>query len=153
VVVEDIPSFKYITNVLKETLRLYPPAANLTRIAPDNIILDGKFIAKDTPILSSIYSNQRDPRYWKDPEHFIPERFEETTDAEKHGAIYIPFSLGSRDCIGRNFFWIEAKILIAIILQKYTFRLSPGQNIIPTSKTGTMHPSPSVNIILSPRVN
>jgi len=56
---------------------------------------------------------------------------------DKHVLAFTPFSAGARNCIGQNFFWPEAKIALARIIQKFDFKLSPGQTIIPTTTSGT----------------
>lgn len=104
----------YLYNVLREILRLASPAAVFTRPVIADVTLDGYKLKKGTSVWGSQYITQRSPYVWKDPEHFIPERFEQPVPA---GAFF-PFTLGQRMCVGMNFAYLEAAIALAT-LAKY----------------------------------
>jgi cytochrome P450 len=93
------------------------PADTLfTRDTVKDISLAGQFIPKDTAISIDINAIHHDPKYWHNPEHFIPERFAEGGEQESHeGLTWLPFSNGSRQCIGMNFSLAEQRLVLAML--------------------------------------
>lgn len=89
--------------------------------------LDSKNIPKGTSILILPYFMARNPDLWENPLEFIPERFNVETTAERMNPYtYIPFSAGSRNCIGQKFAILEVKSTVSKILRN--FKLSAGEN-------------------------
>ncbi|CAF1301007.1 unnamed protein product [Rotaria sordida] len=130
----------YTEAVLKETLRLYPPVPLLFRTAvEDNTLVasDGKHIhvKKGTELVLNLYMLHHSEKYWPEPSKFDPSRFD-----QGQSEAFLPFAAGSRSCIGQNFAMIEAKILLATILQQFHFELVPDQTYVPAVAI-TMRPS------------
>ncbi|KAG2187291.1 hypothetical protein INT44_004976 [Umbelopsis vinacea] len=119
---------KYVYMVMKETLRLEPPAQNTTlRENKEDFELAGTFIPKGTSVSADIYVMHHNPSVWKDPEVFIPERFAPDGESESKagsGLSWVPFGNGARQCIGMNFSLAEQKVLLSMMLRKFTWTLA-----------------------------
>ncbi|XP_038072756.1 cholesterol 24-hydroxylase-like [Patiria miniata] len=121
---EDINKLDYMMQVLKETLRLWPPATVTSREMSYDVTVNGFKIPAKTSVVTSTYVMARMEKYFHNPLEFDPDRFK---ISETRPGSYIPFSLGSRSCIGQQFALIEARVLLAKLLQKFNFTLLPGQ--------------------------
>jgi cytochrome P450 family 4 len=110
--------------VIKESMRIYPPVPFVSRFVPDGATLGQYYIPKGQNTSIGIYLMHNDPKYFPEPNKFIPERFDRTVDAEKFNPYtYIPFSAGPRNCIGQKFAMLEIKLTIAKIVQNFTIVL------------------------------
>ncbi|CAB5392950.1 unnamed protein product [Rhizophagus irregularis] len=143
--VEQQKELKYMNMVINENLRLYPPVAQLPqRFNSQEIKFRNHVIPAKTPIELSIYGIHHSSRNWKDPEKFIPERFEN----EKHDHYsWLGFGGGNRLCLGINFSLIEQRIILCALLRKYEVSL-PADSIhkdklqIEPEVSGTSGPHP-----------
>ncbi|XP_066244906.1 cytochrome P450 4d2-like [Euwallacea similis] len=115
---QDLQGLKYLEIVIKEILRLYPPAPVISRVIEEDVEFKGHTIPKDTVIIMSIYNVNRDPDYYENAENFDPQRFMETA-AKKSAYAYIPFSAGPRNCIGQKFAILEMKTFISKIVMNF----------------------------------
>ncbi|EPQ14949.1 Cholesterol 24-hydroxylase [Myotis brandtii] len=122
---EDLGRLQYLSQVLKESLRLYPPAWGTFRLLEEETLIDGVRVPGNTPLLFSTYVMGRMDTYFEDPLTFNPDRF--GPKAPKPRFTYFPFSLGPRSCIGQQFAQMEVKVVMAKLLQRLEFRLVPGQ--------------------------
>lgn len=87
--------------------------------------LEGTMIPKGSEISIDVSSIHLSPKYWQNPDHFIPERFEEGGEHEGHaGLAWLPFSNGSRQCLGMNFSLTEQRVVLAMICKFFFFFLS-----------------------------
>ncbi|KAE8794755.1 hypothetical protein D1007_30477 [Hordeum vulgare] len=121
--------------IINETLRLYPPAvATIRRAKADVRLSDGCMIPRDMELLIPIMAIHHDARYWgQDAAQFNPARFANgAARAAKHPLAFIPFGLGSRMCVGQNLARLEAKLTMAILLQRFDIRTSPNYVHAPT---------------------
>lgn len=117
---EMLQQCQYLDSVAREALRLYPPAAS-TRYAPDPAAKFGKYKLGHSVIHINAYAIQRDPELWGDDANdFVPERFL-GDDGRKlvTSNMFLPFSKGHRDCIGKYFALLEAKIALAALVTRY----------------------------------
>ncbi|KDP41343.1 hypothetical protein JCGZ_15750 [Jatropha curcas] len=125
----EINKLKIMNMVVNETLRLYAPVTNLLREVPKGSKL-GKLLAPARmDILIPPLAVHHDPDIWGEDVHlFKPERFAEGVAKATKGNIgaFVPFSLGPRNCVGMNFAMTETKIALSMILQRYSFTLSPN---------------------------
>ena len=130
--IDDVPTLKYTEHVIAESMRLYPPAWAVGRYAVEDHELGGYAIASGSTVLASQYILQRDPRFWDQPNEFLPERWE-TQSVKEAGQknIYFPFGGGVRRCIGESFAWAEGILLLATLARKWQLTLMPGQRIEP----------------------
>ncbi|OXB62479.1 hypothetical protein ASZ78_003867, partial [Callipepla squamata] len=134
---EDLGKLKYLSQVLKESMRLYPPVPGIVRWTGKETVIEGVRIPANTTLLFSMFAMGRMERYFKDPLSFNPDRFGK--DAPKPYYSYFPFSLGPRSCIGQVFAQMEAKVVMAKLLQRFEFQLVPGQSF-KLLDTGTLRP-------------
>ncbi|RGB39207.1 cytochrome P450 [Rhizophagus diaphanus] len=142
---EQQKELKYMNMVMNENLRLYPPVAQLPRrFSAQEIKFRNHVIPAKTAIILNIYGIHHSSRNWKDPENFIPERFEN----EKHDYYaWLGFGGGSRICLGINFSLIEQRIMLCALLRKYEIFL-PADSIhkdklqIEPEVSGTSGPYP-----------
>ncbi|KAG1607299.1 hypothetical protein G6F46_012396 [Rhizopus delemar] len=122
---EELKQMKYMNMVIKENLRLNMVLdLLLPRKTAEDIFLAGTFIPKDTNIAVDVGALQRDPRSWKDPDEFVPERFEDDGEQNSHeGLTWVPFSNGTRQCIGMNFSLMEQRLTLTMLSKTYIFYL------------------------------
>lgn len=118
---DDISKLKYLDMVLNESLRLYPPTALIGRHAKSADIISGYEIPKGANILMSPYVMGRLEHLWDNPEEFRPERFSPEQVAARHPMIHTPFGSGPRICLGARMATMEAKVILAMVFQKYSF--------------------------------
>lgn len=123
--VEDLPNLIYTEMVIKEVMRLYPPAWVIGRetLAADDI--GGYRIPPKSSVMFSPYIMHRHPTYWDNPTAFDPERFAPENDKRHPHFTYFPFGGGPRLCIGNHFAIMEAQLILAIIAQHYELHLAP----------------------------
>ncbi|XP_044026007.1 cholesterol 24-hydroxylase-like [Siniperca chuatsi] len=138
---DDLGELSYLSQVLKETLRIYPTAPGTSRDVLQDIVIDGIHIPGGVTCFFSSYLTGRMDKFFKDPLTFDPDRFH--PDAPKPYYCYFPFSLGQRSCLGQNFAQMEAKVVMAKLLQRFDFTLLPGQTF-DILDTGTLRPKSGV---------
>ena len=126
---EDLQNLSYTRMVFEEALRLYPPGWIVTRQPIQDDVIGGYPIPAGSTLLISPYVTHRNPRYWKDPETFAPERFEEKRSKERPEFAYFPFGGGPRKCIGNTFAMTEGQLILATIGQHYKLRHVPGRPV------------------------
>ena len=102
----DVP-VTYAEQVLHETLRLYPPVWLFSRRAIEDDRLGPYRVPAGADLFVCPYLLHRDPRHWRDPEAYDPDRFTPEAEASRHRFAYIPFSAGARHCIGEGFAMVE----------------------------------------------
>ncbi|MCA9963605.1 MAG: cytochrome P450 [Anaerolineales bacterium] len=128
----DLPNLPYTGMVIKEALRLYPPAWVLNGRSPlTDTEVGGYPIKKGSIVFISPYVMHRLPHYFAEPEEFRPERFTPEQEKELPRYVYLPFGAGPRVCIGNAFAMMEAQLLLATIAQRFRFELVPEQEIVP----------------------
>lgn len=120
---ENLRSLTYTRQVIDETLRLYPPAWIIGRKNIEDDEIGGYFIPAGTNCLVPTLCIHRSPKYWKDPLKFDPDRFSTERVKEQKKFTYFPFGGGPRLCIGNNFALMEMQVVMASIMQRYTFEL------------------------------
>ena len=124
----DVENLKYTRAILDETMRLYPPVPILSRQALKDDEIRGKKVPAGSLMLVVPWLVQRHKKYWKDPDHFIPERFMPGAEKPKK-FTYLPFSAGPRVCIGKSFGITESVLAIAIIAQRFRLKLPKNADI------------------------
>jgi hypothetical protein len=118
----QVHQLQYITQILKETLRLWPTAPGFTRHCyADETVIGGKYkISKENPLTVLTPMLHRDKSVWgEDAEEFKPEHFSPEAEQSRPGNAYKPFGSGQRACIGRTFAMQEATLVLGMILQRF----------------------------------
>lgn len=126
---DDVRSLVFTDRVLKETMRLYPPAWTTGREAGEDVEIGGYLIPKGAQILTSQWVVHRDPRWFPNPEGFDPDRWAPERAADLPKFAYFPFGGGPRVCIGNHFATMEAALVLATIVQRYRIELLAGQRL------------------------
>jgi cytochrome P450 len=138
--VDTLDRSPLLDQVIKESLRLYPPIhIGNRRVAEQMQFKDGSIPAGER-LFYSIYLTHRDPSVWEDADHFCPERFSHGRRTPPYA--YVPFGAGSRACIGAAFGQAEARIVIAELLRTYTFEFTTHK--IHAHMGATLEPRPGV---------
>nr|AUX14952.1 cytochrome p450 CYP46A2 [Kryptolebias marmoratus] len=138
---EDIGKLTYLSQVLKETLRMYSTVPGISREIQEDMVIDGVHIPGGVSCMLNSYVSGRLERFFKDPLKFDPDRFH--PDAPRPYYCYYPFALGPRACLGQNFAQMEAKVVMAKLLQRFDFSLVPGQTF-EIRDTGMLRPKSRV---------
>ncbi|CAO3622916.1 unnamed protein product [Cunninghamella echinulata] len=124
--IEDTKKFVYLNQVMKESMRFSTPVLFLVspREATKDFNLNGTFIPKGTQLNVSIYDLHHSSNVWNDPDTFNPDRFAPGGEADKKaGMAWVPFSNGSRQCLGMNFSLLEQRVILSSLLRKYEWTL------------------------------
>jgi cytochrome P450 len=122
----DLERLAYIRQVVEEALRLYPPAALLRRRAAEEDRIADRAVRPGTLVTLPIYAVHRHERLWEFPNAFDPDRFAPEAVRGRHRFSYLPFGAGARACIGASFAMMEAQIILASLLARFSFRLPSG---------------------------
>jgi cytochrome P450 len=125
---DDLPRLRYTQQIFAESMRLYPPAWAIGRMAREPLELGGYTLPAKSIVLLSPYLMHRNPRFWPDPDRFDPARWADG-DFYKRDFTYFPFGGGPRICVGERFAWMEGALLLAVIAQRWRFRLEPGHRV------------------------
>ncbi len=127
---EDYPRLKFTEQILAESMRIFPPAWAIGRIATEEHEFSGFKIPRKALVLASPFVMHHDARFWENAEEFIPERWEKVSVKEAGNKfIYLPFSKGIRSCIGESFAWMEGVLLLAALGRKWRLSLASQQKI------------------------
>jgi cytochrome P450 len=128
---DDLPNLRYAGHVITESMRLYPPAWGMARVAIEDVEIGGYPIPKGCGVSLAQWVVHRDPRWFDAPEEFCPERWEGDLMKRLPRFAYFPFGGGPRQCIGNNFAVMEATLLLATIAQRFRIPLVPGHPVVP----------------------
>jgi cytochrome P450 len=142
----DLPLLSFTNQVFRETLRLFPPAWLIGRQSLTSLTLGGVEVPAQSTVIMSPYAMQRDARFWKSPEEFMPERWGEA-DPDRPKFAFFPFGAGARLCIGEQFALMEGVLLLATLGQRWKLHLEPGQRVKPYPRI-TLRPSGAVRFRL-----
>jgi cytochrome P450 len=147
---DDLPRLCYAEWVVKEAMRLYPPAYSIGREAVADCEIGGYRIRKGAQVAMVQWSVHRDPRWYAEPEQFRPERWEPEQARRLPRCAYFPFGDGPRICIGNNFAMMEAVLVLATLARHYRLELEPGPPL-QFHLSVTLRPRDGVRMVLRKR--
>lgn len=148
---DDLTRLTYTNHIISESLRLYPPAWAMARLAIEDHSLGGYPVPKGTGIAAVTWIVHRDPRWYPNPEEFLPERWETDLLKAIPRFAYFPFGYGPRQCIGNSFALMEATLVLATIAQRLRFTLIPGHQVTPLASL-TLRPRYGLHVEIHSRV-
>lgn len=146
----DIPQLVYTQQVIKESMRMYPPAWITDRVALEDDEINGIKIPKGTFVNCYIYGAHYSEKYWEQPQKFMPERFTKEKNKARPNFAYFPFGGGPRLCIGNNFAMMEMQMIVIAMIRHFDLELMPGQNI-DINPLITLNPKNGIYMRLSKR--
>jgi len=123
-----------VEQVLKESMRLFPPVPMMSRQAIADVKVDGLDIPAGMSILMPIYAIHRHAKRWPHPDQFDPDRFAPGREQEIPRYQYMPFGAGPRVCIGMSFAMMEATTILATLLQRARFESAGGAEPVPVAR-------------------
>lgn len=123
----DVADLTFLEQVVKESLRLYPPAYGFIRYASEDVVLGGYEIPAGTNLHIQQWVLHRDPRFFDEPDAFRPERWTREKETSRPRYAYFPFGGGPRRCVGDRFAMLEAQLVLATLLQEWTVNAVPSE--------------------------
>jgi cytochrome P450 len=148
--VQDLPNLRYTDAVVKESLRLYPPAWAFGRQATEDCEIGNYPVAKGRQVFFFPWVIHRDARYFDSPSEFRPERWADEKMKRIPKYAYLPFGGGPRVCIGNAFAMMEGALVLAAIARRYRVHLAPDQHIVPWP-VFTLRPRHGIKMVLEKR--
>src|SRR6266496_2477772 len=146
----DVARLPYTEKIFAESMRLYPPAWAIGRLATVDCEIGGYPVGRKALVLMSQYVMHRDARYYPDPDRFDPERWTTHARDTRPQFSYFPFGGGPRRCIGEGFAWMEGILLIATVAQQWRLRLVPHHPVA-LKPVITLRPKHGMKMTLSRR--
>ena len=144
----DIPKLVFCDQIIRESMRLYPPAYVVGRRPLADVTIGEHFIPKGTNILMSQWIVHRDPRWFDDPLNFHPDRWTSDLTQRLPKYAYFPFGGGPRLCIGNSFAMFEAPLILAMMAERFTLELVSDEPIRPLPAV-TLRPGQPVMMRIS----
>ncbi|HEY1377996.1 MAG TPA: cytochrome P450 [Gemmataceae bacterium] len=148
--VEDVPRLKYAEAVINESMRLHPPAYVLGREAIRDTSVGGHHVPKGWTVFMAQSVLHRDPRWWREPDRFRPERWLDGSTKNLPKFAYFPFGGGPRICIGNTFAMMETVVVLAEVARRFHFERTDAEPIEPIPSI-TVRPSRPLNVVLHER--
>src|ERR1017187_624876 len=146
----ELDSLTYTQQVIKESLRIYPPVYTMTRNAAADDQVGKHQICQGDNVIIPIHALHRMDDYWDEPEKFCPERFARARLTKEQRKAYIPFSVGQRKCLGANFATIEMLTVLATAGQRVRLRLVDGHPVV-VAPAVTQYPRHGLLMRVEPR--
>lgn len=147
---DDVPRLHYTRAIFEEAIRLYPPVPLLGRQALQEETIRHQTIPEGSLVIVIPWLLHRHRTWWRNPDHFIPERFLPENAALRQRYSYIPFSVGPRVCAGQAFGLTEAILCLATLAQRVKLRLSPEAVVAPVCRL-TLRPGDSLPMLVEHR--
>jgi cytochrome P450 len=126
---DDLPKLRFTDAVIKETLRLYPPAYMIGREATERCAVGKWQLEQGDQVLMAPWVLHRDPRWFDSPLEFRPDRWADGLAERLPRNVYFPFGGGARVCIGNHFAMMEAVLVLATVARRASFARVPGRDV------------------------
>jgi len=146
----DYPRLPYTEMVVAESMRLFPPAWVIGRLAIEDVEIGGWMIPRGSLAIVSQAVMHRDARFWPDPERFDPRRFTAAAKAARPRFSYFPFGGGPRVCIGEGFAWMEGVLALVSIARKWRVRVTGAIDPLPLI---TLRPKGGMQAVVTRRMD
>ncbi|KAJ1505012.1 hypothetical protein HMI55_001777, partial [Coelomomyces lativittatus] len=149
---EELAELEYVANILQETLRIYPSVPAVLRQSTKSMTLhDGTVIPPKTKVVLAIRNTQRRKEGWhEDKDKFRPERWETSNILPHHSKYnWIPFGAGPRVCLGMSFSWMEQRVVLTMLLWRYSWRVIGNENALqgqPDSMMGVLFKPKNIQV-------
>lgn len=147
--VQDFEQLPYLSQVVDEVLRVYPPIWGFTRDLVEDDEIGGYRIPARSSVFMSPYVTHRHPAFWRNPDAFDPENFASDAPA-RHRFVYFPFGGGMRKCIGFQTALLQMRVLVAVVAQHFDLNALPGHPI-ELGATISLRPVHGIRLIVKPR--
>jgi cytochrome P450 len=145
-----LPRLPFLDAVIRESLRLYPPAWNLARTALEDVRFGDAVVRRGQLVMASQWVIHRNPRHYPDPQTFRPQRWLEGLARTLPDFAFMPFSGGVRKCIGDDFARLEIAVVLVALCQRLSFSLEPGFRVQPRAGL-TLHPKNGLRVQIRSR--
>ncbi|MDO8506294.1 MAG: cytochrome P450 [Candidatus Limnocylindria bacterium] len=148
---DDLPRLVYLDRVAQEAQRLYPSAPSIPRVVKERFEFGGYGIPAGDLVVLYLHLTHRLPEVFRDPDAFVPERWDPARGEAHPPFSYVPFGAGPRMCPGGMFALLEIKEVLSVALRRFTFELEPGQRIVAYAAAPAMRPVPGILMRVRPR--
>lgn len=146
----DYARLPYTEMVVAESMRLYPPAWAVSRLALEDVTIGEWRVPRGAVVVASQSVTHRDARWWPEPDRFVPLRHTPEAKAARPRMAYFPFGAGPRICIGEGFAWMEAVLILATLAQRWRLELV-SRNVRPQASI-TLRPRGGIRMRVVERV-
>jgi cytochrome P450 len=145
--VADLDRLPYVSMVLQETMRLFPPSWGYPRWCAEGMEIDGHRVPPRSLVIPMVWHSHRHPEHWVEPEAFDPERFSPENAAGRNRFVYYPFGAGARMCLGANLAPLVMGLIVARVFQRYRLEFAPRFAGDPESEFGfEIHPRDQIRM-------
>jgi cytochrome P450 len=146
----QIEGLSFTRQVIQEAMRLFPPAAAISRLAKMPMTLGDIQIGAGARVHIPIYTLHRNEKLWANPNAFDPDRFAPERAKTYSRYAYLPFGGGPRICIGASFAMLEAAVILASLVRAFRFAAVPGHRPKPVARV-TLRPHGGMPLMVTPR--
>ncbi|MBM7111912.1 cytochrome P450 [Archangium primigenium] len=146
----ELPTLGYTSRVLDESMRLYPPAWLISRVALADDVLGGYPLPAGTIVVFLPYVIHRHPAFWERPEVFDPDRFLPERAATRPRFAWLPFGGGQRMCVGSGLALLQGQLVLAMLARRYHFQPVPGHPVEPQALV-TLRPRHGLRVVATRR--
>ncbi|XP_070832220.1 cytochrome P450 3A40-like [Chaetodon trifascialis] len=151
---DALMQMEYLDSVINESLRMYPIASRLERVAKATVEINGIVIPKGMIVMVPTWPLHRDPNLWPEPDKFKPERFSKENKGTIDMNTYMPFGAGPRNCIGMRFALVSMKLVLVEVLRRYSFSVCKETQVpLELQSPGMVYPKQPIKLKLVPRTS